>query len=342
MTSGPGAIAALLLVAMSVLVLSRAVHGRLPGRSMPFLAAALCVVAVALAARNVTVNHVIPNWLEYTLVRNELRRHVEAGRDISHVTIYLRSSLLGEARDEFHWANFDGAFWAHWAIRNVLDELGANSVIRIDVVNRDGSRSTTNESLFAAELTPPNSGTEVTVDLRAIDLAAPPRGTLRQPEPFFSLVLGGGGLPDSLPEGLTIASASEIHSTLTFADLGASGERAAIDGDPATAAADPRGVNSETSIELRLESIQDVAGLRVLTARQYGVAIPVAMRISCNAEETWRVIGKIDIKAGTDVASQALFESPCRSSTIRLAPSGAPTATNFWLAEVQVLVRRPN
>ena len=73
--------------------------------------------------------------------------------------------------------------FAHWAVRNILDELCANFRIRINVVNRDDSLSTTNESLFAAELTPPSSGTEMTVDLRAIDLAAPPRGTLRQRNP---------------------------------------------------------------------------------------------------------------------------------------------------------------
>ena len=90
---------------------------------------------------------------------------------------------------------------------------------------------------------------------------------------------------------------SDIHSTLTFADLGAMGERAVIDGDPATAAADPRGMHSETSIELRLESMQVSLGWACSLPAKTAWRFPVAMRITCNAQETWHVIGKIDIKA---------------------------------------------
>ena len=336
MTSAPGATAAFLLVACATVTVLRRAELRLPGlrRAAGSVAALLCAGAVALAARNVLVNQVVPNWLEYALVRAELRRYVTTGRGISSVTIVTRNSLLGQGRDEFHWANFGAAFWAHWAVRNILDELGANSFIRIDVVNSDRSVTTSTESLQAGELTPPESGQQVTIDLGSLDLSAPSGGILRQ----SALAAADAG---SLPDGLALIPIDEIHSTLTFEGGGASGERAVIDGDARTSAADPRGFNAGTAMTLLFEGPREVVGLRVLTARQHGVTSAVTLGVNCDENGTSRKVGTIYIRAGMDVYSQAVWDAPCRTRTLRLGPSGPVLSGDFWIAEIQVLGRNP-
>jgi len=336
MTSAPGATAAFLLVACAAATVLRRVEMRRLAlrRAAGPVAILLCAGAVGLAARNVLLNQVVPNWLEYALVRAELRRYVTIEPGISSVTIVTRNSLLGQGRDEFHWANFSLAFWANWAVRDILDELGTNSFIRIDVVNSDGSVTTSTESLQGGELTPPESGRRVTIDLRSLDLSTPGGDILRHSPP--AAVDGR-----SLPDGLALIPIDEIHSTLTFNGLGASGERAAIDGDPQTAAADPRGFNADTAVTLHFAEPREAVGVRVLTARQYGVTTAVTLGVHCDENGASRRVGTIYIRAGTDVYSQTVWDHSCRTRNLRLAPAGPVLSGNFWIAEIQALGRTP-
>ena len=327
MTSAPAATATFFLVASAAAALLRGLVAVVPplGRAAGCVVMVVCGASVTLASRNVIANQVVPNWLEYALVRSELRRHATAGSDVSSVKIFTRNSLLGRGRDEFSWSNFSMTFWAHWTVRDILDEIGASPRIRIDVVDGNGS-VTTNRS-GQEDVSPPTSGREVTVDLRNLDLRAPSGQSL-----WRRLALA--------PDGLVMLPVGGIHSTLTFIGSGASGQHAAIDGDSETAAADPKGFNAGTFITLELETPADVAGLRILSAHQYGVALASAFRARCGDDGTAPAFGTIDVKAGTDLWSEASLNAPCRSRVIRLEPMGPTPSSNFWIAEIQVLGRR--
>jgi hypothetical protein len=342
MTSAPAATAAFMLVAISVVKLFDEILVRLPSLRLAVAPTAvfLCAGAVVLAARNVTVNHVVPNWLEYALVRAELRRSLTMDHRISLVTVHTRGSLLASGRNEFGWGSFGGSFWVHWAVRDILDELGQNSNVRIDVVNGDGSTETSIESLRAGWLVPPASDRQVTIDLRGIDLRAPPGAGYRESPP---LPTDDSALPppppEALPpppEGLSLVPIDDIQSTLTFASLSAKGERAAIDGDRRTPAADPKGLTPATSVVLRWNTSRPVAGLRVVTAQQYGVSNPVAFSVTCDAGGVPRALGTIVVRAGTDVVDDVRWEPPCETRVLRLAPTPGSHAGNFWIAEFQV------
>ncbi|MDP1571586.1 MAG: hypothetical protein Q8L86_16450 [Vicinamibacterales bacterium] len=338
MTSAPSATATFLLLAVAMVKLVRFVPWQGRRWSADLATVAICAAASAMGARNVAVNHVIPSWMEYALVRSELRRHAETGH-ISLVKVYVRGSLLGLGRNEFNWSNFGGSFWAHWAVRNILDEIGADSRVRIDVINTDGTVATSAESMRAAELNPPDSGVQVTVDLRAINLATPGGGDFRQPALFPQpRPAARGGFPP-IPEGMAGLRVSDIRSTLTFGYLGALGQQASVDGDMATAAADPGGFNRGTTIELHLEAPATVTGLGILTAREYGVALAARLAIVCDIDGVLRPLGEIEVAPGTDVSTVVLFETPCQTRTLRLTPLGAPSESNFWVSEIQVLGR---
>ena len=139
MTSAPSAAAAFMLGAIATATIGRAVGTKVPLRNGAAQVGVfvLGAAAIGLSARNVLLNQVVPNWLEYALVRAEIRHHLSS-QPISAITIFTRGSLGGQGRYEFSWSNFSAAFWVHWAVRDILDELGADSRIPIDVVATDG------------------------------------------------------------------------------------------------------------------------------------------------------------------------------------------------------------
>jgi hypothetical protein len=350
MTSAPGAIAVFLIGASAVSVIGRqaiVIVPRLLGAVRVAVATA-CTIVVMLSARNVLVNHVLPNWLEYALVRSELRRELRSGSRISTITVFPRSSLLGGGWGEFSWSNFADPFWAHWAIRDILDELGAESRIRIEVVNPNGSLSIMPASRIAESFTPPGVGRHVTIDLRDVNLSVPSPSTVHEPAPlpgyqnFWVRKRAWDAVPKSMatvPAGAVSLAIARIHSTLTFTEAGAGGERAAIDGDLKTWAADPDGFHRGTAIGLSLQYSGDVTGIRILSARDNGIEAPGTMKVSCDPDGHLREVATLNLQPGKETISEVFWQPPCHTALIRLEAIETAASTNFWIAEIQAFGR---
>jgi hypothetical protein len=352
MTSAPSAAATFLLVAMAAVQLLRGLEAWAPAvqRIAGLGAALLCTAAAGFAAANVLMNHVLPTWLEYALVRSELRHELQKASNLSSVTVFARDSLLAQGRSEFFWGNFDKSFWVHWAIRDALDELGADSRIGIEVVNSDGSLSILPQSLQAESINPRASGRRVTIDLRGMDLSNPAGTMLRQPPPmpgyenYFVRRRAQRNAPDVMghvPAVLTTVPIEGIRSTLTYTGNGARGERAAVDGNLLTSAADPKGFHNETRIDLSLGKIVDISGVRILSAKDYGIEIAGTMRVSCDTGDgRFQEAAVLALRPGTQVISEAYWDKQlCRGRLLRLEATGVAAATNFWIAEIQVFSR---
>jgi hypothetical protein len=96
-------------------------------------------VALTLSMRLVLMNFAVPLWLEYRYVRSEVELFKTTHGAIEGVRIAERKqSLLGTGLQEFSWSNLQSAFYIHWMIKNVLDELNLKSRIRIDVMTAEG------------------------------------------------------------------------------------------------------------------------------------------------------------------------------------------------------------
>jgi hypothetical protein len=140
------------------------------------------------------------------------------------------------------------------------------------------------------------------------------------------------------PVNLHLLPIAAIESTLTFNRLGAAGERAAIDDNVDTSAADPGGFHPGSVITIRLRSVADVYGVRILSARAYGIEKPGTLRAVCD-QDGGGEIGQLALEAGTLTMSEALWDKPCRTSVLRMVPAGIAAKTNFWISEIQVIGR---
>jgi hypothetical protein len=346
MTSGPAAAATFFVAALAVSRICDEL-GRVVGpfaRLETVAAFAVIIAATGLAARNVLMNHVLPSWLEYALVRDQLRRQSAPPSFISKVTIHTRNSFFGEGRDEFQWSNFAASFWAYWGVRSILEELRVESRIHIEVINADGSIDVPAPSWASEAIVPPESGRHVVIDFRSLDLHAPDLRPLHAPLPGFESFLDrraswrrNRDAIKAAPAGLGILQIDSITSTLTHTGGSAGGERAAIDGDPATVAADPSGFHAGTVIKLTTHSPARIKGVRIMSALLYGIDVAAKLRIVCDPDGIARDLGDLNVKPGAGVLSEVSLPTPCDASTILLGADGRAAGTNFWIAEIQLL-----
>jgi hypothetical protein len=107
-------------------------------RAVCAAAAVTALTAAGAAQASVTRRLAVPLWLEIALYRDKVREYRRTHPDVSLIRVHIRGVNFGYSREhlhEFTWSNYQHSFYCCWLTRNLLDSMGLDSRVEIEVVD---------------------------------------------------------------------------------------------------------------------------------------------------------------------------------------------------------------
>jgi len=116
-----------------------ALHGYIPQkkREKAFGPSMVILMISALIACQYTLtrNFAVPAWAERELVRARLKETLARDKRIERVVVYLSNKIFAEEGVyEYRFNNLEHPFYAKWAVKNILRELGQDDGIEVTAI----------------------------------------------------------------------------------------------------------------------------------------------------------------------------------------------------------------